>query len=182
LENKILDKVTGSFELDLPKDFDTIAQYIEFIVPRIQAWSEDLQEEDYYLNTRWIEIRDDDYWDKPFIRIFMKGGELILSDRGDVYKGAWRYLKESNTMIVDINNRTLLYDLIFMNADFFILKKNGTAEYLTMGNENVVSNKRLDWRNAMEELYNIYRSNSKFSMWLFLLVIIVIAVIAYSLS
>ena len=184
LENKLWDNVTGLFELDLPENLEDLTAHVEYIVPRIQAWSEDLREENFYTNKRWKEIRDTDTYQEVVLHIFMPGGEYLVSVDGDISKGTWRYLKESNTFIVDYGGKSQLFDLIFLNSDFFILKKHGDqirkgkTPYFVYGNEHSAG--RLDWRNSMEMLYNIYRNNSRFSMLLFLIAVIIVAVIYIS--
>ena len=177
MESNFLNKVTGLFELDLPNDLENMAQYIEFIVPRIQSWSEDLWEEKFYVGKRWKEIRDTDTYHEQVLHLFMEGGEYLVSVDGDVSKGVWRYLKDSNTFIVEYGAKSQLFDLVFLNNDFFILKKHGDQlrkgkdTYYVYGNERSVG--QLDWRNAMEALYNIFRSNSKFTIYLILFIVII---------
>ena len=184
MENRFLDKITGLFELDLPDGLENMEEHIEFIVPRIQAWSEDLREEEFYLNTRWKEIRDTDTYHEVVLHIFMAGGEYLVSVDGDISKGGWRYLSESNTFIVEYGPKSQLYDLAFLNNDFFILKKHGDQarkgrdKYFVYGNELSVGN--LDWRDAMDSLYNIYRSNSRFSIYLFLIIAVIAVVLVLS--
>lgn len=177
MEGNFLNRITSSFELDLPLGLEDMAQHIEFIVPRIQAWSEDLWEEDFYVGKRWKEIRDTDTYHEQVLHLFMPGGEYMVSLDGDVSKGGWRYLQESNTFIVEYGGKSQLFDLVFLNNDFFILKKHGDQirkgklMYYVYGNERSVG--QLDWRNAMEELYNIYRKNSKFTIYILLFLIII---------
>jgi hypothetical protein len=186
LENKLWDNITGIFELDLPQNLEDLAAHIEYIVPRVQQWSEDLWEEQYYTNKRWKEIRDTDTYHEVVLHIFMPGGEYMVSIDGDLSKGGWRYLKDSNTFIVDYGGKSQLFDLVFLNSDFFILEKHGDQDrkgkqkYYVYGNEGTVG--KLDWRNAMEALYNIYRTNSRFSTWLFLTIFLIIAIIYISLN
>jgi hypothetical protein len=186
MESKIWDKITGSFELDLPSDLATLEQSIEFIVPRVQSWSEDLWEEKFYTNKRWKEIRDADTYHEVVLHMFMQGGEYLVVIDGDITKGAWHYMKETNTFIVDYGGKSSLFDLVFLNGDFFILRKHGDQarkgkqKYYVYGNEK--STGKLDWRNAMEKLYNLYRENSKFSMWLFAIIAFIIFVLFYSIN
>jgi hypothetical protein len=184
LEGNFLNKITSSFELDLPSDLENMPQHIEFIVPRIQAWSEDLWEEEFYIGKRWKEIRDTDTYHEQVLHLFMPGGEYMVSVDGDLTKGGWRYLKDSNTFIVDYGGKSQLFDLVFLNHDFFILKKHGDQlrrgrdMYYVYGNERSVG--KLDWRNAMEELYNIYRKNSKFTIYIVLFIVIVGGVLFFT--
>lgn len=184
MESKLWDNITGLFELNLPEGLEDIPAHIEYIVPRVQAWSEDLWEEKFYVNKRWKEIRDADTYHEVVLHLFMPGGEYLVSLDGDISKGAWRYLKDSNTFIIDYGGRSQLFDLVFLNSDFFILKKHGDQErkgkqkYYVYGNERSVG--RLDWRNAMEYLYNIYRTNSRFSLLLFLAIFLIVAILFIS--
>jgi hypothetical protein len=186
MESKIWDKITGSFELDLPSDLATLEQSIEFIVPRVQSWSEDLWEEKFYTNKRWKEIRDADTYHEIVLHMFMSGGEYLVVIDGDITKGGWHYMKETNTFIVDYGGKSTLFDLVFLNSDFFILRKHGDQtrkgrqKYYVYGNEK--STGKLDWRNAMEKLYNLYRENSKFSIWLFAIIAFIIFVLFYSIN
>ena len=93
-------------------------------------------------------------------------------------------MSDSNTFIVDYGGKSQLFDLVFLNNDFFILKKHGDQlrrgrdMYYVYGNERSVG--RLDWRNAMEELYNIYRKNSKFTIYIVLFIVIVGGVLFFT--
>ena len=176
-----MDKITGTFELDLPSKLETLEQYVEYIVPLVQQWSEDLWEENFYINKRWKEIRDADTYHEVVLHMFMAEGEYMVVVDGDVSKGTWRYLKESNTFIVEYGGKSSLFDLYFLNSDFFILRKHGDQsrkgrqKYYVYGNEK--STGKLDWRNAMEKLYSIYRENSKFSIWLYVIIAVIIFII-----
>ena len=184
--SRLLDRVTGVFELDLPKSLESLDDYVDFIVPKIQPWTEDLSNEDTYLNRRWLEIRDTDTYHEKVLHIFMPGGEYLISIDGDITKGTWKVLSGSNALILDYGGKSQLFDLEFLNDDFFILGKNGDqsrkgkAQYNVFADEELVELKNLDWRNTMEEMYNIYRNSSSFSTMIIVLVIIFIGVVVYS--
>ena len=184
--SRLLDKVTGVFELDLPKNLESLDDYVEFIVPKIQPWTEDLSNQDIFVGRRWLEIRDTDTYHEKVLHIFMPGGEYLISIDGDVSKGGWKIMNGSNAMILDYGGRSQLFDLEFLNDDFFILGKNGDqsrkgkAQYAVYADEELVENKNLDWRNVMEELYNIYRSSSNFSVLVVVIILILVGVVVYS--
>jgi hypothetical protein len=186
LESKIWDNISSLFELDLPEDLENLEQYIEYIVPRIQSWSEDLWEEKFYVGKRWKEIRDTDTYHEVVLHIFMPEGEYLISIDGDITNGKWRYLKDSNTLIVEYGGKSNLFDLTFLNDDFFILKKHGDQarkgkqKYFVYGNERTTD--KLTWQNAMEKLYNIYRTNSRFSFLLLIMAILIVIIIYISLG
>jgi len=70
-------------------------------------------------------------------------------------------------------------DLAYLDEYFFILRKHGdqtrkgNAKFFVMALEQVASN--LEWRDAMELLFNKYRGNSSF----YKNVIILVAIIAF---
>jgi hypothetical protein len=188
MEGRFLDRLTNSFELDLPKNLETLDAYIEFIVPKIQPWSEDLREEKFYVGKRWKEVRDTDTYHETVLNMFMPGGEYLVVIDGDISKGAWRYLADTNTFIIDYGGKSQLFDLSFLNNEFFIIQKHGDQirkgrqQYFVYASEAMLIEKRLDWRATMEELYNIYRHSSRFSMWLMLLLLIIVSFVVYTFS
>jgi hypothetical protein len=188
MEGRFLDRFTNSFELDLPTGLETLDQYVEFIVPKVQPWSEDLREEKFYVNKRWKEVRDTDTYHETVLNMFMPGGEYMVVVDGDISKGAWRYMPENNTFILDYAGKSQLFDLSFLNSDFFILQKSGDQmrkgrqKYFVYADEAMLNKKKLDWRAAMEELYNIYRNNSKFGIWITGLIVVIVTFLFYTFS
>jgi hypothetical protein len=188
MEGRFLDSLTNSFELDLPSGLETLDDYVEYIVPKVQPWSEDLREEKFYVGKRWKEVRDTDTYHETVLHMFMPGGEYMVVIDGDISKGAWRYMPENNTFILDYGGKSQLFDLSFLNSDFFILQKHGDQsrkgrqKYYVYGSESMLNKKKLDWRAAMEELYNIYRNTSKFSVWVGALVVLIAVFLVYTFS
>ena len=177
LEGKFLDNITSIFELELPRDFETMEEYLDFIIPRVKNWSRPLDETKLWLECRWMEIQGKEAWDKSFIHIFMTNGEYLLFDNGVMTKRSWRLVGEA--FVLDEGKSTILYDIEFLNDMFLILKQHGTSRYFVLGDEKFVKKIKYDWYNAMEELYNVYRNNSRFSLWVFVLIFIVIMFAAY---
>lgn len=179
----LIDKITRSFSVELPfsKSMD---DYLDQILPLIRPWSEDLYEEDYYLDIRWLEVRDDEHFHETILHIFRPKGEYLIVRDGDINNARWKILPNSNTMILDSDKRGELFDLAFMNSDFFILRKHGDQsrkgmrKYFVLGRESLVRN--LEWRDMMELLFNLYRGNSKVIVYVAVLVVIVAAIIIFS--
>ena len=179
----LIDKITRSFSVELPI-VKTMDDYLDNILPLIRPWSEDLYEEDYYMNVRFLEVRDDEHFHETILYIFQPKGDLMVVRDGDISGARWRTLPNSNTMILEASNRKELYDLAFMNADFFILRKHGDQarkgmrKYFVLGRESLVRN--LEWRDMMELMFNLYRSNSSVIVYVAVLVVIVAAIILFS--
>ena len=182
MEIKALDDFFRSFSVELPNHFQTMDQYLDFILPKVRPWSEDLYEQQYYLNTRWLEVRDDNQFHEAILHIFQAEGAYMRSVDGNISNGNWQLLPRSNTMILnrvidDTVVQSELFDLAFLNADFFILKKHGDQtrkgqkKYFVMAKETRV--RRLQWRDTMELLFNNYRGNSQFIVYVVIIVLIV---------
>ena len=171
----LIDKITRSFSVELPV-VQTMDDYLDNILPLIRPWSEDLYEEDYYMNIRFLEVRDDEHFHETILYIFRPKGELMVVRDGDISGARWKTLPNSNTMILDAGNRSELYDLAFMNSDFFILRKHGDQarkgmrKYFVLGRESLVG--RLEWRDMMELMFSLYRSNSSVIVYVAILVVV----------
>lgn len=188
MENKLTENISRTFELPLP-DAATMDQQLDQIIPKVRPWGEDLYEQQYYLETRWLEIRDDDEFHESVLHIFRDEGEYMISIDGNITQGIWKILSKSNTFIIEkmVGDAVItseLYDLAFLNKDFFILRKHGNQKrkggkkYFVLANERSV--RGLEWRDVMELLYNQYRNNSTYMVSLIALVVLVLATLAYS--
>lgn len=151
----------------------------------IRPWSEDLYEQEYYLDVRWKEIRDDDQFHESVLHIFREEEEYLHSIDGNISKGVWRLLPKSNTMILerladDAVVTSELYDLAFLNNSFFVLKKHGihSRKYFMMAREPIVRN--LEWKDVMELMFNSYRNNSQFIVFVVVIVLILAVILVFS--
>ena len=188
MENKLTENISRTFELPLP-DAATMDQQLDQIIPKVRPWGEDLYEQQYYLDTRWLEIRDDDEFHESVLHIFRDEGEYLISIDGNITPGIWKILSKSNTFIIEkvVGEAVItseLYDLAFLNKDFFILRKHGDQKrkggkkYFVLAREKAV--RGLEWRDVMELLYNQYRNNSTYIVALIALVVLVLGTLAYS--
>ena len=194
LDNKLTDRFFRAFSLELPLR-DNMDEYLDTIIPLVRPWGEDLYEEEYYLDTRWLEVRDDDDFHESVLHIFRKESEdedkseYLLSIDGNIHKGQWQKLDKSNTLILEQTAggsvvKSELYDLAFLNKDFFILRKHGDQQrkgfkkYMVMGRESYI--KGLEWRDVMELLFNRYRNNTQWILFVTIVVILVAIFVFFS--
>ena len=188
LDNKITENISRNFELPLP-DGATMDQQLDQIIPKIKPWGEDLYEREYYLDTRWLEIRDDEQFHESVLHIFREENEYLISIDGNITLGIWEILNKSNTIIIkktvgDSVITSELYDLAFLNSDFFILRKHGNQvrkggkKYFVLAREGSV--RGLEWRDVMELLYNQYRNNSTWIVALIAMIVVVLLLFGYS--
>lgn len=162
-------------------------QHLDFILPKVQPYGEDLGEGQYWLGKRWKELRDDEGFHEAILHIFNPGGEYLLSLDGNIVKGAWRQLGGYNTLIIEMSGRSELFDLRFLHNDFMVLTKHGDQlrkglrRYFCLVHEpsSRGSSGDLDWRNVMEKMYNIWRENS-LSIWAWIVFIFLVGIILYA--
>ncbi len=184
---------------ELP-DYDNLDGYIDYIIPKIAPYSEDLYEEEYYTEKLWREVSDRDSNLSVVVHILKKkedeghdlfnaasGADYMVSTDGDIIKGNWTRPEGSGSSIITLKiaNKYELYERIFINEDFFILKKHGDKwqegsrkKYLVLGRESHV--KGLEWREVVELLFDVYRYRIQFILTVLAVAIIVFIVFALS--
>lgn len=160
---------------------ETMDDYLDQLLPSVKSIGEDLREDQFYLNKPWLEFRDDEKFHDTILHFYNEGGEYLKSVNGDVSNGSWRYLERSNKMMIEDE----LYDLSYLDSEFFILSKHGDQKrlkkrkYFVMVFEPV--GRKLEWRNVVEKLYGKYRNSNNFYYFLaFMVVLIVILVVLLS--
>ncbi|GJM34306.1 MAG: hypothetical protein DHS20C18_33070 [Saprospiraceae bacterium] len=176
MENKLLDKIANSFNTDLP-EADSMDEYLDKIIPVVRRWSEDLREENFYVGNHWIELRDDDSFHELVLHIFNPEQEYIKSVNGKMINGEWRHL--GNKLLIT-HDEGEVYELAFMDPEFFILKKHSNPNvmdrrYFVLVKESIA--RKLEWREALELLFNKYKNNNSFYLTLAVIVLLIIAII-----
>lgn len=181
MDNKFLDTISRSFSVELPHA-DSLDRYLDQLIPIVRHLGEDFREEQFYRDKPWLEFRDDDDFHDAVLHFFNDENEYLHSVNGDVTAGQWRYLERPGKfLITDSKGETELFDLAFLDSQFFILKKHGDHEregdrkYFMMIHEPV--GKRLEWRDSMELLFNKYRNNNSFYLSMIVIVFLIAAII-----
>lgn len=171
---------------ELPKDLGNMDEHLDFIIPKVMQYGEDLREEQFWLGRRWKEVRDEEGFHESILHIFNPGGEYLMSFDGNILKGAWRKLDFYNTLILEVPGRSELFDLRFLDGNFMILSKHGDQgrknqrRYFCLVHEPLarIGGRDVDWRNLMEMLFNVWRQNSV-SLWTWAFFVVVLGVILY---
>lgn len=83
MQIKILDNIARVFEVELPRS-DSLDTYIDdYILPKVRPFSEDLREEEFFLNTPWLEFQDDENFHEAVLHFFHEGGSYLRCIDGD---------------------------------------------------------------------------------------------------
>ena len=102
---------------------------------------------------------------------------------GNIFKGGWKQLNDSNSLIIEISGRSELFELRYLNNDVLILSKHGDQarkglrRYFMLVREGSVRGE-IDWRNIMEGMFNIWRENS-LSLWAWFIFILIIGIMVF---
>lgn len=163
--------------------------YIDFLLKHIKPYSGNFSEPSLFVNKRWQEFRDDEDFHESVLFIFQDDGEgtLLQSIDGNIGHGSWQVLDKKKTMIIESagkKQKSELFDLAFLNKEFFVLKKHGNQKridkkkYLVFALEG--ANSKLDWVDLMEKMYELYSKNWLYSFlvvaFLFLLAIMIFSI------
>ena len=188
MDNPLQD-IDKTFELDLPEQ-QSLDAYLDQMLPSIRHLSEDLRELKFYVmegGKPWLEIRDDPGFQETVVHFFNDGGEYLQSVDGNVTRGRWRLLDQTNKIIIEQGgggkggdpNRSEMYELAFLTPQFMILKKHGDQsrkgkkKYFFLGYEGTV--RGLKWLDCVELLFNEYRNQwSNFNTMVVLAVVVLI--------
>ncbi len=173
----LIDKLTNSEEF--PEDYKTLDDGIDALLPYIWKFSEGLQDYDYYVNRRWKEVRGSIEFHESILHVFKDSGEYLRIIEGNIETGAWEI--DINGFILQYKGGYELYELSFLNENFFMLRKHGDhvnkgmrAKYLFFTTETIAN--KYEWPKILALIFNsIYKQNSNY---LFILVIF-IAIVAF---
>ncbi len=181
-------------------EFDTMDEYIEFILRLVRPYSEDLDEREFFLEKRWTEISDRDDDINAVLHIFKpdfspeglgRSGDLTYMRvvNGNVSMGVWSSIKNSNSMLIDEGGRFELFDMAFMNGDFIVLKKHRNqhtpvldSKYLFLARERLVKSGDtvMPWLDIMELWFNVYRLNAFYIGTVVIIILITVFILLLS--
>ncbi len=171
LETKLLDRLGQSFRVEMPKA-DSLNGYLNAVLPKVRPWSEDLKEEKFYTSRPWMEIRDDDSFHALVLHFFNAEGEYIKSIDGEGHAGSWRH--QNNKLFITLGDDMEIFDLAFLDGEFFILRKSGKGTYFFMMIEGRGRAYKDRWRDAVELLFK--KSQSNVSFYILIAIAVVLAV------
>lgn len=115
--------------------------YISSILPRIQQYSKQLNDEANFVEIPWGFIDDDG--DKVTY-IFRRNNELLVSKKGEVATGRWEYLPVVQSMLIEYNGAKRMYNQGFLDKAVMVLRKDGTEEVFALANSQIIHDLRID--------------------------------------
>ncbi|MCU0444300.1 MAG: hypothetical protein MUE85_05230 [Microscillaceae bacterium] len=107
--------------------------YFADIIPKIQRFSEKLDNLTLLTNQHWVVI--DGIEKNKTVYIFRNNNELLISVNGKVEKGQWEYLG-NKSLLIDNQEGSYLFKYDFNDQNIIALKIDSKEEYAFLVNEN----------------------------------------------
>lgn len=116
----------------------------------------------------WFYITDEVFL-KKIVYIFRNNGELLISTDGDITRAKWEELIHStNSLILEIDQRATLYNIIYLTSEYLIVLKDGTEEikvfikqqrYISKFSSGLMENHATDVLNDLNHVLNEKNTN-----------------------
>lgn len=107
--------------------------FISDLIPRLQKFSQKLDNLTLLTNQHWVVI--DDISNNKNVYIFRANNDLLISQNGKVEKAKWEYLG-NNSLLIDRKVESCLYRHGFFDENILALKVDSKDEYAFLINEN----------------------------------------------
>ena len=83
-------------------------------------------------DTAWLML--DESKDKIVFVFDSEESKLYHSKNGDVKEGKWKFLIDSDTLIISQNSKSTLFNVYFIEDEFMLLNKDSTTFYFVFAN------------------------------------------------
>ena len=176
----LIDKIMNS--QDFPEEFNSLEEGIDLLLPYIWRYSEGLNEFDFFVGRRWLEIRGSIEFQEAILHVFKEDGKYLRIIEGDIESGSWDY--DINGFILKYKGGHELFELSFLNENFFILRKHGDhvakgnrSKYIFFTTENI--SHKYEWPDILRLMFDtIYKQNSGY-LFIVVIFIVVVAIIVF---
>jgi hypothetical protein len=107
--------------------------FVADIIPRIQRYSQKLDNLTLLTNQHWVVL--DELGQSRTVYIFRQTNELLISTNGKVEKAKWEYLGQ-NSILIDLKDQSYLFRHGFFDENVLALKIDSKEEYAVLINES----------------------------------------------
>ena len=135
--------------------------FIADIFPKIQNYSQKLDDLTILANKHWVSI--DNITTNKTVYIFRNNSELLISRNGKVEKAKWEYLG-NKSLLIEIKEECHLFKHGFFDQNILALKIDSKEEYAVLVNENNFDESLNSIEKVLHQLNEKYldsKSNSK---------------------
>jgi hypothetical protein len=135
--------------------------YLADIIPRIQRFSQKLDDLTKLTNQHWISLGDIEQAKRVYI--FRSNNQLLISENGIVEKGTWEYLGNQSILIETVEGCYLLKHGFF-DENIIALKINSTNKYAFFINETKFENEINSIEDVIQFLTMKYVNKTNYDM------------------
>lgn len=121
------------------------------ILPRIKAYSKELDITEQIIDKPWIWITNDGDNQKM---VFRRGGDLLMINNGEVKTGSWEYIPALSSLLIDRTVDKLLMNHTFINESIMLLKRDGASANEILAFVNELQIPSLDYEKYLSNLAN----------------------------
>lgn len=126
--------------------------YIADIIPKIQKFSQKLNNLTMLTNQHWVVL--DELTQSKTVYIFRNNGELLIAINGKVDKAKWEYLGQ-NSILINLKEQSYLFRHGFFDENILALKVDSKEEYAILINES----RYLGELNSIKAVINFLKEN-----------------------
>lgn len=114
-----------------------MTDYLKSILPRLQRYSKQLNEEANFVDVPWA-FRDTDGVMVTYL--FRSSNELLVTKQGEVVTGRREYISSLRSLLIEYDGRKRLYNQGYLDPEkaVLILRKDSTEELFVLGNKEVI--------------------------------------------
>lgn len=127
--------------------------FIADIIPKIQRFSQRLDDLTKLTDQHWVSLGDINETKRVFI--FRANNQLLISDNGIVEKSSWEYLG-NNSLLLDTKNESYLLKHGFFDENVIALKLDSTDSYAFFVNETKYKGELNSIQDVLNFLENKY--------------------------
>lgn len=131
--------------------------FIADIIPKIQRFSQRLDDLTKLTNQHWVSLGDITQSKRVFI--FRANNQLLISDNGIVEKGSWEYLG-NQSLLLDTKTESYLLKHGFFDENVIALKLDSTDSYAFFVNETRYHSELNNIGDVLKFLENKYIKNN----------------------
>jgi hypothetical protein len=127
--------------------------FIADIIPKIQRFSQRLDDLTKLTNQHWVSLGDIDQTKRVYI--FRANNQLLISDNGIVEKGSWEYLG-NQSLLLETKSESYLLKHGFFDENVIALKLDSTDNYAFFVNETKYHGELNNIQDVIKFLENKY--------------------------
>lgn len=109
--------------------------YLQSILPRLQQYSKQLNDEANFVEIPWA------YMDESGVKVtylFRRNNELLVTRQGEVATGKWEYLPAMQSLLIEYGGKRRMYNQGFLDKAVLLLRKEGTQALLALANTGLL--------------------------------------------